>query len=872
MTTTNAEAFRAFVKEVTGFDPGPIQLTPQVKKYRRFSTSTDPHDRSGAYYFHGEDGRVCNFRVSKEWIHWLADREFTEAELEAIEERKRAELAQAEEISELAVKKLRSYYGRLKFKVSDPQTHPYLEKKDIRAPNLFVDKGSLIIPLYDKKNELANLQMMDPRKEKSKLFFTGAFVPAELHFIFGEIVDKVIIAEGFATAATLHEATGWPAVMAVTVHKLNAVTQLIRKRYPNAEIIIGADDDVAEASDHIGERYALAAAKRWGAKVSLPTFDRDRLRLEDPNYTDKAYSDWNDFARVNGKDKVTNLFFKNAIVPDAEEEAVPTTMYIDYVEGREADILEQIERFIVDNKVPIYHRANKLVRPRSREYPTYEPEIMTTVSAFHVVNHINLVKAMAKYGLAFRKRNERTRKYKIIDTPKAVTSNLLEDGDWDYIHECIGIINTPTLRPDGSLLFEEGYDPSTKLYLDLDISLDMPELKAYPTKEDAAEAIKLFIDLLSEFPFEDLTRGNEKESVDLACALAAILTAITRPAYRKAVMILVAAHVASSGKSYLVNVISKLLQGRAAPVVGFGRTPEEAEKQLDSLLLDGVPCFSMDNLTKDIDGQKICQMFTEEVMRVRRLGSTDMFDCDSRTTVFATGNNVNFVNDMIRRGITIHLNATEERPEQRKFKLRPDQVIIKERGKYVAAALTIVRAYLVSGDKVSVTPLASFEEWCRFCREPLIWLGYSDPIKSQDTAREDASSTDWRPDFIAYLYSAFAKEIAANQGFRTNQVTSHFNDLSQASDEKVIQATLLKSLVGDGRVIDSQRLGTQLKHLVGKVCSYGPEDQRLKLRFDKLRQANDNTSLWTVTKLEDKPEVKKPASTTVAEVQNDIPF
>jgi putative DNA primase/helicase len=78
-----------------------------------------------------------------------------------------------------------------------------------------------------------------------------------------------------------------------------------------------------------------------------------------------------------------------------------------------------------------------------------------------------------------------------------------------------------------------------------------------------------------------------------------------------------------------------------------------------------------------------------------------------------------------------------ERPEQRKFRGDPLGLVMAARGKYIAAALTIVSAWLATKEPDPVTPLASFEEWSHLVRSALIWLGQEDPVLTMDHAREE---------------------------------------------------------------------------------------------------------------------------------------
>jgi hypothetical protein len=114
-----------------------------------------------------------------------------------------------------------------------------------------------------------------------------------------------------------------------------------------------------------------------------------------------------------------------------------------------------------------------------------------------------------------------------------------------------------------------------------------------------------------------------------------------------------------------------------------------------------------------------------------------MPDCECHTALFATGNNITFRGDMVRRGLKCNLEALGERPELREFKQDMLEVAAVDRGAYVAAALTIVRAYLAAGSPSVCKPFGSYAAWSRMVRSPLVWLGEPDPTGSIDEIREE---------------------------------------------------------------------------------------------------------------------------------------
>jgi putative DNA primase/helicase len=213
------------------------------------------------------------------------------------------------------------------------------------------------------------------------------------------------------------------------------------------------------------------------------------------------------------------------------------------------------------------------------------------------------------------------------------------------------VVNSLLVREalaDGSLLADPGYDARSELYLLPGFRpLTMPE---HPTREQAVAALNLLTDLLSEFSFAG--------KIDTSVALSGLLTALH-------------AHTPGTGKSYLVDVIAAVATGRECPVTGGGKTEEETEKRLGSMLLSADAIVSLDNCMHDLEGQLLCQLTERPLVKIRILGRSEMPECECHTTAFATGNNISFKGDMVRRGLRCNLDALIERPELREFKHDP---------------------------------------------------------------------------------------------------------------------------------------------------------------------------------------------------------
>src|SRR5262249_3290810 len=159
-----------------------------------------------------------------------------------------------------------------------------------------------------------------------------------------------------------------------------------------------------------------------------------------------------------------------------------------------------------------------------------------------------------------------------------------------------GVISCPTMRPDGSLLLEPGYDPETCLLLIAPPPI--PDIPESPTRDDALTALALLKNLLEEFPFVD--------GISRSVALSTIITPIVRGAFTVAPAHNTRASVAGSGKSYFMDTVAVMAHGELMPVITAGANSEETEKRVASALLSGQPLISIDNVNGELGGDALC--------------------------------------------------------------------------------------------------------------------------------------------------------------------------------------------------------------------------------------------------------------------------
>ncbi|WP_300708601.1 DUF927 domain-containing protein [uncultured Desulfovibrio sp.] len=252
------------------------------KKLHRCRVDGKPRGRDGGYVIH-LDGVACCW-----WINWIAgskgsvtakpEKELTVAERKALRERIAAARKAAEEEQRrryaAAAKLARVLWGQA---TPAPDSHPYLVRKQVPPLGLRQDtQGRLVVPVRDAEGRIVSLQFIAAEKPaggSDKLFLKGGKT-AGCYFPIaakdGSHDGPLLICEGFATAASLHTATGYAALVAFNAGNLEAVARMARERYQNRELLVCADNDVrTDDRPNTGLEAATKAATAAGAKLAV---------------------------------------------------------------------------------------------------------------------------------------------------------------------------------------------------------------------------------------------------------------------------------------------------------------------------------------------------------------------------------------------------------------------------------------------------------------------------------------------------------------------------------------------------------------------------------------------------------------------------
>ena len=396
-------------------------------------------------------------------------------------------------------------------------------------------------------------------------------------------------------------------------------------------------------------------------------------------------------------------------------------------------VVNEAEAALLSSGQEFYQRGGLVVRPVLLRLPSPAAD-GREISNWQLVPVGRPYLVMALTAAArFVRFDARVKDFVPIDAPDKVADTYLASaGKW-RLPDLAGIVNTPFLRADGSVCEQEGYDAASGILFKAD-GQHFPPVPQWPDKADAMNALGSLKRLTCTFPF--VSRA------DWAVALSAILTLLDRRNMLTAPLHAFTAPSAGTGKSLLIDMAAMIATGRRMPVIAQGKKEEELEKRLGSALLAGDLAICLDNCRYPLYGDFLCQALTQERLNIRVLGFSRIIETPVNAAIYATGNNLVITDDVTRRALLCSLDAKLERPELREFDDDAVEIIRNKRGELVAAALTILRAWHIADERMSLPPFGGFENWSRRIREALVWLDEADPCDTVDKVRASDPTRD----------------------------------------------------------------------------------------------------------------------------------
>ena len=389
-----------------------------------------------------------------------------------------------------------------------------------------------------------------------------------------------------------------------------------------------------------------------------------------------------------------------------------------------------------------HYQSGGLIVSVSTDPITGDPFIVPT-SAPALTRELSVAASWEKY-------DGRAEDWVRCDPPMRHAAILYDAQSFRHLQPLAGVVRQPYFREsDGELITQAGYDKTSQRFGVFDPrQFVIPE----PTLEAARNAMALLEELLTEFHFVAAT--------DKAAALSAIFTAVVRPSLEYAPAFHIKAPVFGSGKTYLCELIGTFAGPGGNAKVSYPTTSEEATKVILSLLLASPAVIEFDDMDTDwIPHGTIKRMLTADKITDRILGVSKTATVSTRTLFLGSGNNVGPVRDLLRRVLTIYIDPRCATPATMTYKNFPVEKVRKQRGRYVAAVLTIILAWRKAGSpRAPVESIVTFGgAWSDYCRHPLMWLGHPDPataLLKQVKHDPDADSlaglmAEWRSAFGA---------------------------------------------------------------------------------------------------------------------------
>ena len=272
MSTPEIEFRR--VLDAAGLAPAEIIMDGVL---HRCPTADKPRSGNGWYIFHPDPPASGAFGdwskgTSETWTAKSAEK-MSPAEREAfkrrVEKDKAARVKALAEIHDEAAACAKSIFESAQ---ACPDNHGYLVKKGVPALGglRLAPDGRLIVPVLGGQGQIQSLQYI--ALDGQKRFLPGGKIAGGVFPIKapGNGGDTFYLAEGYATGASVHLATGATVLCAFNAGNLKPVAEIARKLYPERDIIICADDDLTEGNP--GLTKATEAARSIIAKLAVPVF------------------------------------------------------------------------------------------------------------------------------------------------------------------------------------------------------------------------------------------------------------------------------------------------------------------------------------------------------------------------------------------------------------------------------------------------------------------------------------------------------------------------------------------------------------------------------------------------------------------------
>ena len=420
------------------------------------------------------------------------------------------------------------------------------------------------------------------------------------------------------------------------------------------------------------------------------------------------------------------------------------------------------------------------------------------------------------------------------DYPQNYARGVVSAIEWTNVRPLTAIIGAPTLDTDMNLIEVPGYHAGTGLLLAT--SSRFAKVPDSPTKDEAIAALNMLRDPFAEFPWARRDTDPEHATAAESAHLAAIVTPGVRHILDTAPAIGYDAPRRGTGKTLLADAIGTIWHGTAPAHANYAKGDDEFRKMIASCLVAGDQIVMIDNVDRPLRSAELCNALTTTRYSDRRLGHTERYVLDARVTWLLNGNNLVLVGDLARRVIISRIDAEQERPETRTFRI-PNllQHIAQHRHALVPAALTIVKAFALANPPRQATPLGSFERWSRMIREALIWLDMPDPCETTPDSNEGEPETQAFTGVLSAWRTAYGESARTAPDVATDALESYRDQGTEVFAKPELRHAL-EAALGGAREITARNLGYYLRKWQGVVAD--------GLRLRRLGKRHGGHTAW----------------------------
>ena len=415
-----------------------------------------------------------------------------------------------------------------------------------------------------------------------------------------------------------------------------------------------------------------------------------------------------------------------------------------------------------------------------------------------------------------RKETDEGEEINHVHPPAFCISAVAARGYWSGVRHLEGVISSPILRPNGTVLQNAGFDEETGLFYEP--TGPLIQIPDNPTRDDALAACQDLLEIVCDFPFvKDAHR---------AAWLAMVLTPLARHAFSgPSPLYLIDANIRASGKSLLADAASLIVTGRLVARMSCPKEDDEMRKRITAIALGGDQMVLIDNIAAELGSASLDAALTGTIWKDRILGRSEIVEMPLVTTWAATGNNVVLLADTSRRVCHIRLESKLENPEQREDFKHSNLLgwVREQRPRLLSAALTILYAYCRAGRPAqNLKPWGSFEEWSDLVRQALVWAGMADP---GETREELARSSDREAAALRAVIQGWPEIDPDGTGFTAAKLLERLEKAPDGFD-------LLRGAILDlcpapaGKLPGPRSLGNKLRHARGRVVGGKAIDSR----------------------------------------------